>query len=585
MMDQLVEADARAALVTQGARRRAARCARRAPSPRSCRPTTTPCAPPRAPTTRSPSRRSGACARSRSTSTRSTPTSTPTCCSSCTGAARGVKGEAWRKLARARTSSRGWSACGASRTTCTRARCSATSRATARATTSSCSTPSDRETVLDALRLPAPAAARPHLPGRLLPPEGQRRARRRRLQAVTAGDEVTELMAQPGGGRRVRRAAVRPRPRRADRRGPGRVAALEGPRGPRHRPPTQGRRYSWGYPAVPDQSEHEKVDELLDLAADRHDALRRLRARARAVDARDRRPPPAGDLLRHEVRQAADERPPARRRRDRGHRARPDAARRAAGRRPGRRARTRPSTARAPRRRSQAVPPTVRRGPTTSEMPHAHRGARAAATTALARRGERRVRRRFRQGPRQRHADRRDREFSSDRPRRTAGLRRRRASASSPTTGAGPAARSRSRRRSGAAAPLSLETASPRGPARSGGSTAHSAPTAQLGTSICAGSVLVVAAVRVGLAGRPVRKTKALAPGVASPAGRTRRSWPAVKLPASRAALRSRATSPAADRAAARRRPCSLVQPRRHDPDAEGHDGRAIVGDLRQARS
>jgi 5-methyltetrahydrofolate--homocysteine methyltransferase len=30
-------------------------------------------------------------------------------------------------------------------------------------------------------------------------------------------------------------------------------------------PSTQGRRYSWGYPACPDQSEHEKVWRLLDL--------------------------------------------------------------------------------------------------------------------------------------------------------------------------------------------------------------------------------------------------------------------------------------------------------------------------------
>jgi 5-methyltetrahydrofolate--homocysteine methyltransferase len=30
--------------------------------------------------------------------------------------------------------------------------------------------------------------------------------------------------------------------------------------------PTRGRRYSWGYPAVPEQSEHLKVDELLDLS-------------------------------------------------------------------------------------------------------------------------------------------------------------------------------------------------------------------------------------------------------------------------------------------------------------------------------
>ena len=30
--------------------------------------------------------------------------------------------------------------------------------------------------------------------------------------------------------------------------------------------PTQGRRYSWGYPAIPDQSEHLKVDRLLELS-------------------------------------------------------------------------------------------------------------------------------------------------------------------------------------------------------------------------------------------------------------------------------------------------------------------------------
>ena len=59
------------------------------------------------------------------------------------------------------------------------------------------------------------------------------------LQAVTAGDEVTELMAEPGGRRRVRRAALHPRPRRPDRRGHRRVAArLRAPR-PRHRPPTR----------------------------------------------------------------------------------------------------------------------------------------------------------------------------------------------------------------------------------------------------------------------------------------------------------------------------------------------------------
>ncbi len=29
---------------------------------------------------------------------------------------------------------------------------------------------------------------------------------------------------------------------------------------------TQGRRYSWGYPAVPEQSEHLKVEKLLELS-------------------------------------------------------------------------------------------------------------------------------------------------------------------------------------------------------------------------------------------------------------------------------------------------------------------------------
>ena len=62
---------------------------------------------------------------------------------------------------------------------------------------------------------------------------------------------------------------------------------------------TQGRRYSWGYPAVPEQSEHLKVEQLLDLPDIGMTHHRRLRARTRAVHARARRPPPAGDLLRH----------------------------------------------------------------------------------------------------------------------------------------------------------------------------------------------------------------------------------------------------------------------------------------------
>ena len=99
--------------------------------------------------------------------------------------------------------------------------------------------------------LPAPAQGRPHLPGRLLPPEGLRRARRRRAAGRHRRRRGHRADGQARAGRRVRRAALRPRPRRADRRGHGRVAALAVRERPRHRPPTQGRRYSWGYPACP----------------------------------------------------------------------------------------------------------------------------------------------------------------------------------------------------------------------------------------------------------------------------------------------------------------------------------------------
>ena len=102
----------------------------------------------------------------------------------------------------------------------------------------------------------------------------------------------------------------------------------------------QGRRYSWGYPACPEQSEHEKVFELLD-ASRSGCGCRRLRGRARAVDARDRRPPSAGGLLRDEVGLPAEDPAPGRRRCDRrqatGTRQKPRRAE-LSGRRPGRRA-------------------------------------------------------------------------------------------------------------------------------------------------------------------------------------------------------------------------------------------------------
>ena len=59
--------------------------------------------------------------------------------------------------------------------------------------------------------------------------------------------------------------------------------------------------------------------------ADRDEHLPRLRARAGAVDAGDRRPPSRRDLLRHEVGHAAEQRPPAGRRCDRRQRPRSDA--------------------------------------------------------------------------------------------------------------------------------------------------------------------------------------------------------------------------------------------------------------------
>jgi 5-methyltetrahydrofolate--homocysteine methyltransferase len=85
------------------------------------------------------------------------------------------------------------------------------------------------------------------------------------LQAVTVGSEVTELMARlEHEGEFAEQLFVH---------GLG-VQSAEalaewlhaGVREMLHIPSAQGRRYSWGYPAVPEQSEHLKVDKLLDLS-------------------------------------------------------------------------------------------------------------------------------------------------------------------------------------------------------------------------------------------------------------------------------------------------------------------------------
>jgi 5-methyltetrahydrofolate--homocysteine methyltransferase len=84
------------------------------------------------------------------------------------------------------------------------------------------------------------------------------------LQAVTAGREVTDLMARlEADGEFAEQLFVH---------GLG-VQTAEGLAEWLHAevraglgiPATQGRRYSWGYPAVPEQAEHEKVDRLLGL--------------------------------------------------------------------------------------------------------------------------------------------------------------------------------------------------------------------------------------------------------------------------------------------------------------------------------
>jgi 5-methyltetrahydrofolate--homocysteine methyltransferase len=86
------------------------------------------------------------------------------------------------------------------------------------------------------------------------------------LQAVTAGDEVTELMAKlEQDGEFAEQLFVH---------GLG-VQTAEGMAEWLHArvraelgiAPAQGRRYSWGYPACPEQAEHEKVFRLLDAPA------------------------------------------------------------------------------------------------------------------------------------------------------------------------------------------------------------------------------------------------------------------------------------------------------------------------------
>ena len=127
-----------------------------------------------------------------------------------------------------------------------------------------------------------------------------------------------------GGRGRVRRAAVRPRPRRADRRGHGRVAARAGALGAGHHPHA-GPPLLLGLSVLPRAVRADQGVRPARRAVDRTAALRRVRRRARAVDAGHRRPPSPGRVLRDEVRDAAQDRQAGRRRAHRRHREGPDA--------------------------------------------------------------------------------------------------------------------------------------------------------------------------------------------------------------------------------------------------------------------
>ena len=60
----------------------------------------------------------------------------------------------------------------------------------------------------------------------------------------------------------------------------------------------RGSRYSWGYPACPDLEEQAKLAELLEIDRIGVNAHRGVPPRPRAVDLRDRRPPPRSQVLR-----------------------------------------------------------------------------------------------------------------------------------------------------------------------------------------------------------------------------------------------------------------------------------------------
>src|SRR5205807_8371886 len=120
------------------------------------------------------------------------------------------------------------------------------------------------------------------------PPGGDRRER---------GDRADG----PAGGRGIfRRAAVRPRSRRADRRRDGGMATRASARGAGD-PAHPGATLLLGLPRLPRAVRAREGLPAARWAVDRTPAVGRIRRRARAIHARDRRAPPAGGVLRDEV--------------------------------------------------------------------------------------------------------------------------------------------------------------------------------------------------------------------------------------------------------------------------------------------
>jgi 5-methyltetrahydrofolate--homocysteine methyltransferase len=124
--------------------------------------------------------------------------------------------------------------------------------------------PEDRETELERLYTPRQPKGDRIAVADLFRPKDAGELDVIALQVVTAGGEVTELMDRlEADGEYAEQLFVH---------GLG-VQTAEGLAEWLHWkvredlgiPATQGRRYSWGYPAVPEQSEHEKVDRLLGL--------------------------------------------------------------------------------------------------------------------------------------------------------------------------------------------------------------------------------------------------------------------------------------------------------------------------------